>query len=293
MRTTMLTCSALLLGMITITGCKSSQQTNMKQPANNVTQTKPVAKLSPEVMDKLSGEWSITSIGDSVLDVEQLPVVNLQQPENSTNENTNTLLCYANGGCNTINGQFTVADGNVMTPSGEFISTMMFCPDPNFDMMMGQAFPLVKSYTTSDTNGESTLTMYDAKGNKLMSLRKHDIEFLNGAWRVTSIEGKAIAPEVGMEMVIDLPEHRVHMNAGCNIVNGTIDPVMDTPAGIKFSNMAATRMTCPNIELEYALLQNLEKVTKCVRSGKKDTALLENATGKVLITMTRMELPVE
>lgn len=167
---------------------------------------------------------------------------------------------------------------------------MMLCPDPNFDLMMGQAFSKVKKYTVAETSDESTLSLYDATGKKLMDLRKHDIGFLNGAWRVTSIEGKPIAPEVGMEMVIDLPEHRVHMNAGCNIVNGTIDPVMDTPAGIKFSNMASTRMTCPNIELEYSLLQNLEKVAKCVRSGKKDTALLENATGKVLITMTRMEL---
>lgn len=293
MRTTILTCSALLLCMVTITGCKSSQQTDMKQPEKTATTTASAAKLSPEVMDRIAGEWSVTAIGDSVLDVEKLPVISLQQPENKTNENVNTLLCYANGGCNTINGQFTVADGNAITPSGEFISTMMLCPDPNFDMMMGQAFPQVKSYAISDANGESVLTLYDAKGKKLMSLRKHDIDFINGAWRVTSIDGKQIAPEVGMEMVIDLPEHRVHMNAGCNIVNGTIEPVMDTPAGIKFSNMAATRMTCPNIELEYALLQNLEKVAKCVRSGKKDTALLENSTGKVLITMTRLELNVD
>lgn len=294
MKKTILTFSVIMLGMAAITGCKSSQ-TNMKdtdRTAAAAAQTK--TKLSPETMDAFTGEWSITSIGDSVLDVMQLPVVGLQIPENATNENVNTLLCYANGGCNTINGQFTVGADNVLVPSGEFISTMMMCPDPNFDMMMSQAFANTKKYAISDNNGsEPTMQLYDGNGKQLMQLRKHDIEFLNGAWRVTSIDGQAIAPEVGMEMVIDLPEHRVHMNAGCNIVNGSIDPVMDIPAGIKFSNMAATRMTCPNIELEYLLLQNLEKVAKCVRSGQKETALLENATGKVLITMTRMDLKVD
>lgn len=92
-----------------------------------------------------------------------------------------------------------------------------------------------------------------------MTLRKHDSGFLNGAWRITSINGQPIAADTGMEMVIDLPERRVHMNAGCNIVNATINPMMDTPNGIKFGNMRSTRMTCPNIELEYALLQNLER----------------------------------
>lgn len=292
MKKQVLTFSVILLGIAAITGCKSSQ-TNMKQTEKPAAAAQTKTKLSPETMQAVSGEWSVTSIGDSILDVEQLPVVSLQIPVNPTAENINTLLCYANGGCNTINGQFTIGTNNTLVPSGEFISTMMMCPDPNFDLLMGQAFSKTKKYNLSDTGEESTMQLYDANGKKLMELRKHDIAFLNGAWRVTSIEGQPIAPEVGMEMVIDLPEHRVHMNAGCNIVNGSIDPVMDIPAGIKFSNMAATRMTCPNIELEYLLLQNLEKVAKCVRSGKKDTALLENATGKVLITMTRMDLKVD
>lgn len=294
MKIKLLTLPIVLLGIAAITGCRSNQQTTaMNHPTKGTAASQTVAKLSSDVMDSLSGEWSVTSIGDSLLDVDKLPIVTLEQPENPTAENVNTLLCYANGGCNTINGQFTVAAGNAIKPSGDFISTMMLCPDPNFDLLMGQAFAKVAKYSLAETDSEATLSLYDAKGAKVMGLRKHDIDFLNGAWRVTAIEGNPIDPETGMEMVIDLPEHRVHINGGCNIINGSIDTVMGVAAGIKLSNMSSTRMTCPYIELEYALLQNLENVTKCVRAGKKDTALLEDASGKVLVTLTRMELDVK
>ena len=291
MRANILTCSVLTFAIVAITGCKSSQQTSVTQPEKKpAASAQTVTRLAADELKHLTGEWSVTAIGDSVLDVELLPVVNLQLPDNKNETNKNILLCYANGGCNTINGQFEVGDNGIIEPSGEFISTMMYCPEPNFDLMLGQAFADVKKYTLTKASGEQTLSLYSSNGKKSMTLRKHDSGFLNGAWRITSINGKPIAADTGMEMVIDLPERRVHMNAGCNIVNATINPMMDTPNGIKFGNMRSTRMTCPNIELEYALLQNLEKVTKCARSGKKSTALLEDASGKVLISMTRMEL---
>lgn len=118
MRTRILTFSAIMLGIATITGCKSSQPTNMSQPTQKNPSTPSVAQISQDVMEDLSGEWSVTAIGDSVLDVEQLPVVTLQQPENKTEENKNSLLCYANGGCNIINGQFTVLPATPLHPPG-------------------------------------------------------------------------------------------------------------------------------------------------------------------------------
>lgn len=133
--------------------CNSRNYRVQKQPADqcDAAREKPAAsaqtvtRLAADELKHLTGEWSVTAIGDSVLDVELLPVVNLQLPDNKNETNKNILLCYANGGCNTINGQFEVGDNGIIEPSGEFISTMMYCPEPNFDLMLGQAFADVKS----------------------------------------------------------------------------------------------------------------------------------------------------
>ena len=119
-----------------------------------------------------------------------------------------------------------------------------------------------------------------------MKLRKRNLAFLNGAWRVTAIEGQPISARI--MMVIDIDENRVHGNAGCNMLNGEIVVNLDKGNGLEFKNLATSRMTCPDIATEQAFLLALENVDTADKGASDNEALLKNTSGQVIITLTRL-----
>lgn len=292
--TTSLKTLALMLGALApaIVGCSSAQKSSAtSSTTHHDTHRQEVSHLSPAVIDSLTGDWSVVEVGETAVDLEQLPTVSLSLPDNDMAYGPDIVLCYAFNGCNTINGKFKVAPGHKMAPEGDFISTLMVCPGVDYDQLVSNAVNVVQAYDLASTSGESTLHLYDKTGRKMLTLRKHDLEFLNGAWRVTRLGADVEVPDsVGMEMVIDLPEGRVHANGGCNVINGKVEPVMAVDGGLSFSDMSSTRMTCPSIALEQSLLGNLGEVAKAVRGGKDDTALLLGANGNVLVALRRIDL---
>ena len=280
---------------LALAGCSSSQKSVGATASSTVhhasSATHMPSQLTPEVIDSLTGDWSVVSVGDAAVDLEQLPTVSLSLPDSDIEYGPDVVLCYAFNGCNTINGRFKVAPGHRMAPEGDFISTMMVCPGVDYDRLVSDAVNIVQAYDLASTSGESTLHLYDAKGRKMLTLRKHDLEFLNGAWRVTRLGADVAVPDsVGMEMVIDLPEGRVHANGSCNVINGKVTPVMAVDGGLRFADLTSTRMYCPSIDLEQSLLGNLGEVAKAVRGGKGDTALLLGENGAPLVTLRRIAL---
>lgn len=276
-----------LAAAIGLGACSSSKNAAPSQtPAKN----SPATALSKAAVDSITGDWSVVEVQGSPVELEVLPTVNLSLPDSEVVYPGDVVLCYAFSGCNTINGAFKLTPGHGMTPQGEFISTLMLCPEPNYDQAVQDAVNLVTAYDIETSGTESTLSLYDKGGKKLVTLSKHNIEFLNGAWRVTGIDGEPVAADEGVQMVVDLSEGKLHANGPCNVINGSIEPVMATQSGIRFYNMASTRMTCPSMPLEQKFLSALGNVGKAVKGGKKDTALLQDAKGKTLITMTRMDM---
>ncbi|MCM1336084.1 MAG: META domain-containing protein [Candidatus Amulumruptor caecigallinarius] len=280
---------------LALAGCSTAQKSASSAAGtanNNISATHhAVSQLVPEVIDSLTGDWSVVEVGETAVDLEKLPTVSLSLPDSDIAYGPDIVLCYAFNGCNTINGKFKVAPGHKMAPEGDFISTLMVCPGVDYDQLVSNAVGVVQSYDLVSDGGESTLHLYDKGGRKMLTLRKHDLEFLNGAWRVTRLGDDVEVPDsVGMEMVIDLPEGKVHANGGCNVVNGKVEPVMAVDGGIRFTELMSTRMYCPSIELEQSLLGNLAEVAKAVRGGKPDTALLLGANGNVLVTLSRMDM---
>ena len=47
------------------------------------------------------------------------------------------------------------------------------------------------------------------------------VDFINGAWQIIEV-GKEKCDDESLRLVIDIPELRIHGNAGCNIVNGQL-----------------------------------------------------------------------
>ncbi|MCP2044612.1 META domain-containing protein [Pontibacter sp. HSC-36F09] len=81
---------------------------------------------------------------------------------------------------------------------------------------------------------------------------------LNGTWNLVELEGKAIktkdAEQNQPSLNINLDEGRVSGRAGCNRITGTLEPIGDK---INFGPIAATRMACPDMELESQFLRVL------------------------------------
>ncbi len=124
----------------------------------------------------------------------------------------------------------------------------------------------------------------------MMTLRRHNMEFLNGNWRVTAIDGRAIDDEEA-NIFIDIAELKVHGNTGCNYFNGDlyIDPQRSN--AIDFSDMGVTRMACPKGDQERQMLVALEETKTAIAGDREDTVLLLDKAGKAVLTLKRIPMP--
>ncbi|SIR21737.1 copper resistance protein NlpE N-terminal domain-containing protein [Pontibacter lucknowensis] len=81
---------------------------------------------------------------------------------------------------------------------------------------------------------------------------------LDGTWNLVELQAKAINPkDFGQNqptLVISLAEGRVSGSTGCNRITGTLEPIADR---INFGPIAATRMACPDMEVENQILKLL------------------------------------
>lgn len=93
----------------------------------------------------------------------------------------------------------------------------------------------------------------------MMTLENEWYDLLNGSWKVTTIDGKKITEE-NPTMVIDIPEAKLSGFAGCNRMFGGIS-LDGTAFGIAFTQVATTRMACPDMKTEQLFLSALGKVT--------------------------------
>ena len=73
-------------------------------------------------------------------------------------------------------------------------------------------------------------------------------------------------------------------------MNGTIVINPDLQNSIRFTDMITTRMTCPDIETEQALLTALSKVTTVTPIDDMAGAQLKDEAGNTLVVIKRIQL---
>ena len=110
---------------------------------------------------------------------------------------------------------------------------------------------------------------------------------LSGEWNVVAVEGKEVSgnPYIGF----DLEEGRLYGNAGCNRIMGGVTVDSINPGHIGLTNVAATRMMCPDMDTEQKVLGALNGV-----AGFKASATgveLTDKDGKVLLSLEKREAP--
>lgn len=264
---------AMMLGSCSILN-KTTVQT--AAPATSTQKVTTVQGTTPPI---LMGDWSITEVEGQTVAVngENHPKLSLKADE--LHPGTVDVIGY--NGCNYLNGTWTVGNGHI-SPAGEFITSMMACPDAPYETAINLALTAVAGY---QVNGDD-LTLLSSAGRPVMKLHKQNISFLNGAWKVTSIEGQPITAKI--RFVIDTAEGRIHGNAGCNLLNGNITVNLDKGSGIEFQNLATSRMMCPYIAVEQAFLLALEQVDTALPGKDSGSAMLCNSDGQTLITLERL-----
>ena len=121
-----------------------------------------------------------------------------------------------------------------------------------------------------------------------MRLRRGDLSFLNGNWAVEAINGLDQL-EVEATLFIDIDQHRIHGNTGCNYFNGDI--YLDHRIGnaVDFSNLGITRMACPHAAQESAMLVALEQAYTAMPQGHDRVVILDDQ-GIAQLTLSRLPL---
>lgn len=272
-----------MAAMLSLGSCnvlKTNKPTTAPESPSTEVRT-PAGKVTPA----LAGAWSIVDVGGKAVTVagDDYPSMTFDTADCAPGQ----VNMYLYNGCNYINGLWAVS-GNTLTRAGEFPSTMKYCAEAVDEIPINMALERVAGFAIEKINNEYFLYLKDAAGTTLMTLRKHNLNFFNGAWRVTEIGGVNMTGDRAPEMVIDLADGKIHGNAGCNVLNGSVTQNLDHEGGIGFTNLYTTRMTCPEIAIEQAFILALEEVETCVPGDNDNIALLKDATGKTVISMVRV-----
>lgn len=229
-------------------------------------------------LEKISGEWQIVKAGKKDIPViDEMPYVNFEIPSGRF---------YGSNGCNILNGSFNV-DNTTISFNG-VISTLKMCQDVEYQYDINAVIGDGKSYQVEATveGGVNYIYLNDARGHHAITLRRSDMSFLNGQWKITRLGDKDIDNEE-MNIFIDMPEHKVHGNTGCNYFNGDLYTSPNEAFSLSFGQMGVTRMACPDNNMETAMLLALEQTTNA-RPGRNGSAVLYDRNGNTLIVLERM-----
>lgn len=112
--------------------------------------------------------------------------------------------------------------------------------------------------------------------------QKHVASNISGYWNIVSVGGKVIdttANESQPYIHSNADDGRIHGNTGCNSLLGecAIDRSKRT---LKFGNLGSTKMMCPDMDTEMAVLNVLEKVVAYKTYCGRELEMLDTLTAK-------------
>ena len=143
----------------------------------------------------LNGEWTIYSVRGNQVTGEERPYVTFD---------LQAKRFYGSNGCNIINGDIEAGAKGELRLSN-IISTMKMCQDAPFEYLINVALDDVRSYTARQEGSITFLDLKGAGGNVTMVLRRHNMDFLNGAWKILTLNGTPLQQEDDATMTINIP----------------------------------------------------------------------------------------
>ena len=252
-----------------------------------------VEPLTFNDIDQIYGEWDVVEIkGDKV----ELPRGSRAYLFFDTHmRNNEAINLYGNTGVNGLNASFKI-NGNKLNVYNVVTTTAMGgYPQRDVERAMLEVLKKEKNITL-EMEGESEYMLLKEKKNVVMKLRKQDLDFMNGSWKVTKINDKDVE-KCGIMLVNDIDMKKVNIFSGENIVNGVIyiDPSIDH--GIEFEDLISTRNQWRYIDTETRLLIALEETQYCRKNKYNDREVvlctkevkpLGKEEEKVLVVLERL-----
>lgn len=229
-------------------------------------------------ISRLDGDWTIVRAGKHNVheDPENMPYIYFE---------TSTGRFYASNGCSIFNGDFSDAGTEAIKFAG-VLSTSNDCPQASYRQDINSVLTdgvkvKLAFYGQGD---ESYADIISTGGTKLMTLRRHNLESINGKWFVSKI-GHISVNDPEVNLFFDASELKVHGNTGCNYFNGNmvIDPNVES--SISFEDMGVTMRMCENQEREMAMLVALEQAHTYHKNGNELT--IYSADGKEVMKLKR------
>ena len=224
----------------------------------------------------IGGEWTIYKVRNNMVQGEERPYVTFD---------ISAKRIYGSNGFNYINGDIKLQpDGKISVEN--LISTQRLCNDAPLEHLINLALSDVASYLPRQEGSVTYLDLMPANGTvPLIILRRQNMIFLNGAWKVKSLNGTPFEGDVSLS--IDVEGRKIHGNTGCNVFNGTlfIDP--DKTDSMQFLDLVTTRTACPLEMRETELLLALEEA-ESARASSPGITDIYSADGDLLLTLERM-----
>lgn len=227
--------------------------------------------------EQLYGEWNIISIRKKPISTRERAYIYLDFASHKV---------YGNNGCNTMNGTFKQNGNDIIFK--DFITTEASCHNATGERTIMKTLSEVQHYSLSILYQVEYLNLLNSKGQVLMTLRRQNLDLLNGAWIVKEVEGNNIL-NANVRLVIDAVMNTIHGNTGCNIINGiiTIDPEKDF--AIQFEDLHSSGNDCDNIDNETAVLIALEQTEACKRINDNEVGFLDGK-GRIVLVLSRINV---
>lgn len=255
---------------------ETKPQTNTKPEQKENKDNQNTSYISPAW---LQGEWVIASVGKIEIDREEnYPYINFDPRDNSF---------YASNGCNVLNGIYTIESSSQLM-FHNVLSTMKYCADTPFDIEISSilADDVKVKYKHEIKDGVPYLYFSNLKGDRIMTLHQMGLDFLNGAWKVSEIQGENFKTD-DLTIFFDVEERRVHGSTGCNSFNGDMFVDPQNNHSISLTNVAVTMRLCPDMDRQNKMLVVLE-MTVGVKATSHGVSLL-NSSGKTIMKLVRPE----
>lgn len=261
-------------------GKKRNHRDVLPQDRQQFILDKAAATYTPDELGKgiIKGDWAIEQVYDKqAVGLEDAPYIKFNMADHRV---------YINNGCNYLNGVYTYSPADKSLRFSELLGTMRLCDDSAItEADINRALDEVRYYSWELRDSQYYLFLQDADRRTILTLMHQSFDFLNGTWLVKAIDDQPVAiPD--LRFVIDVDEHKIHGNTGCNILNGKLITEMDAPNSISFQALALTQRLCPDVEYENDLIVALEDAAS-VKPISPDKVLLINNHGVVVLELER------
>ena len=224
---------AFALAMLTMASCQTSKNTAMLSPAD------------------FEGEWNIVEVNGSAITLKESPYIGFDIEQERV---------YGNAGCNNIMGSFQLNKEKAGSLElGQMASTMMAGPNMDTERNVLNALGQVKSYQPME-NGEIALCNDNDRPVVILKKRAESHK-LNGEWNIIKVYDNNVPDNLEKQpfLAFDVAQKVMHGCAGCNNIHGSFVTDEGQKHTLAFQGVAATRMMCPDMELENNIMKALNQ----------------------------------